>query len=152
MPAHRRTTQQPAQHARGVRAAIDVVADMQQHRFVDRPPRQILGDDLVQVAKLCVAAMDVADGVDTPPGRHDWRAPAKFDHCRRKLQRQQRQHHPAGPRRIDEHRVDRDALAQRLPLRLAGIRVDVELREVARRHVQPDAMARAGTGSRSGTA
>ena len=77
----RRSVQQPPQHPGGVGAAIDIVADMQQHRLIRRTPRQVLGDDRVQVGKLRIAAMDVADGIDPPPWRHDGGGPGKLDHC-----------------------------------------------------------------------
>jgi hypothetical protein len=56
--------QQPLQYAGGVRAAIDVITDMQQQRCFDWPPRQIFGDDLVQIAQLHITSVDVADRVD----------------------------------------------------------------------------------------
>ena len=60
----RGSRKQSPQDAGGIDAAIDVVADMQQQRRIDRPPCQVLGDGLVKITKLHIAAMDVADGVD----------------------------------------------------------------------------------------
>ena len=146
---------------RGIGSAIDVVADMQQQRCRDRAGGQILGDDCVQVAELRVAAVDVADGVDAAAGRQRCGGGGEVDHhdelewdqggwnrvylarssrpsraksataSRRGSYRQHWQHHPARPIGIDEHGVHRDAPPPRQTLRLAGVRVDVELRKIA---------------------
>ena len=75
----RRSRQQPPQHARGIRAAIDVVA-WQQQRCIDRTPCQVLGDDRMQIAKLLVTAVDIADRVDTSPFRQVRGRTGKCDH------------------------------------------------------------------------
>src|SRR5690242_2227441 len=54
---------------------------MQQYSFIRRAPQKILGDDLMEIGKLRVAAMDVADRINAPPRRHDSRRPGQCDHC-----------------------------------------------------------------------
>ena len=64
----------------GVGTAIDVIADMQQQGRGGRPAGEVPGDRQVQVGKLPGAAMDVANGVDTPARRQGGGRSRQLDH------------------------------------------------------------------------
>jgi hypothetical protein len=86
--------QQPPQHSGRVCATIDVVANMQQHRLIHRTTRQILGDDLMQVGELCVAAMDIADRIKTATWRQAGGGSGQRDHRSGRNRRTRRRWQP----------------------------------------------------------
>ncbi len=60
-------------HPGGIRSAIDVIADMEQQRPRRRALGEVGGDRRVQRLELHEAAVDVADRIDAPTGRHGGR-------------------------------------------------------------------------------